>query len=87
MNISTMLSILDGKDSAPWSMELKPAVRTVADWNAAAKNCCPGGRLPMVPGLLYSNIQNSAVPPTSKSPVITSTSLVCSDMDRKSRLR
>lgn len=83
ISMSTHATACEGSVSALWSMVLKPAVRSVTVWNAAASSLCGTLMPPSVAGLLHSNSSVSTKPPPSSTPDMASTSLLCRLRRRK----
>ena len=68
VNISKLATSLPAGRIAASSMVLKPAVRSVTDWNSAASSFSPRVRFPSVAGLLHSEISVNTKPKASRMP-------------------
>lgn len=76
MNIRTQVISSVAGSMAPMSMELKPAVRAMAEWKNPLRTLSGTVWGPRVPGLVHSSRQVSTVPVTSRTAVVMRVSLV-----------
>ena len=85
MSISAQVRRMPPSESWERSTVLKPAVRTVTDWNRAKRHFCQG--VPWAKASpFHSSRANSTAPPSSSTPEVTSTSLLLSLYRRKESL-
>ena len=66
INIKIMDKSLELTDKLFWSIEKKPAVLVVIDWNSVANIFCPNLNFLMVKKLLPSYKKNNNAPPKTK---------------------